>query len=118
MYQPVIEAVHNFNGVVLGTFAMGCAVGLLSFTHLLAWLLKHFHAATLAALTGFMLGSLNKVWPWKVPFQEAVDSNVWPSQYQAVTQIDPQLPGVLLLLCLGLLTVFLINLTNNAKSSG
>jgi len=118
MYQPVIEAVHNFNGLVLGTFAAGCVVGLLSFTHVLSWLLKHFHAATLAALTGFMLGSLNKVWPWKVQLQEAVDSNVWPSQYQAVTQSDPQLLGVLLLLCLGLLTVFLINLTNNAKSSG
>jgi len=118
MYQPVIEAVHNFNGLVLGTFAMGCAVGLLSFTHLLSWLLKHFHAATLAALTGFMLGSLNKVWPWKVQLGEAVESNVWPAQFQAITETDPQLIGVLLMLVLGLLTVFLINLTNNEKSSG
>jgi len=118
MYQPVIDAVHNFDGLVLGTFAAGCAAGLLSFTHLLSWLLKHFHAATLAALTGFMLGSLNKVWPWKVQFQETVDSNVWPSQYQTITQADPQLFGALLMLAFGLLTVFLINLTNNAKSAG
>jgi len=118
MYQPVIDAVHNFDGLVLGTFAVGCAAGLFSFTHLLAWLLKHFHAATLAALTGFMLGSLNKVWPWKVQLQEAVDSNVGPAQYQAMTQADPQFLGALLMLALGLLTVFLINLTNNAKSAG
>ncbi len=118
MYQPVIDAVHDFNGLVLGSFAVGCAAGLLSFTHLLSWLLKHFHAATLAALTGFMLGSLNKVWPWKVQLHEAGNSNVWPAQYQAMTQADPQLAGVLLMLVLGLLTVFLINLTNNAKSTG
>jgi len=117
MYQPVIDAVHNFNGLVLGAFAAGCIAGLLSFTHLLSWLLKYFHASTLAALTGFMLGSLNKVWPWKVQLQEAVESNVWPSQYQAITQVDPQIAGVLLMVALGLLTVFLINLTNNAKTA-
>ena len=81
MYQPVIDAVHNFNGLVLGTFALGCVTGLLTFTHLLSWLLRRFHAATLAALTGFMMGSLNKVWPWKVQLQGAADSNVLPSQY-------------------------------------
>lgn len=118
MYQPVIEAVHNFNGLVLSTFAVGCVVGLLSFTHLLSWLLKHFHALTLAALTGFMLGSLNKVWPWKIQIEESIDSNVWPSQYELLAQADPQLFTVLLMLCLGLLTVFLINLTNYAKTAG
>jgi len=122
MYQPVIDAVHNFNGLVLITFAAGCAVGLLSFTHLLSWLLRRFHAATLAALTGFMLGSLNKVWPWKtsvdsVALGGVLESNVWPSQYQLVTQADPQLAGVLLMAGLGLLTVFLINLSNNAKTA-
>lgn len=123
MYQPVIDAVHNFNGLVLITFAAGCAAGLLSFTHLLSWLLRRFHAATLAALTGFMLGSLNKVWPWKVPLENAVldgvlESNVWPAHYQAITQADPQLVGVLLMAALGLLTVFLISLSNNAKTAG
>lgn len=117
MYQPVIEAVHNFNGLILATFALGCGSGLLSFTHLLSWLLRRFHAATLAALTGFMLGSLNKVWPWKVQLEEAIESNVWPSQYHALTHSDPQLAGVALALCLGLLTIFVIDRASYGKPS-
>jgi len=117
MYQPVIDAVHNFNGLILGTFALGCATGLLSFTHLLSWLLRHFHAATLAALTGFMLGSLNKVWPWKASLEDTIDSNVWPSQYQLLTHSDPQIGGVLLALCLGLLTIFVIDRASYGKPS-
>lgn len=118
MYQHIIDAVHNFNGLVLGIFALGCISGLISFTHLLSWLLHRFHAATLAALTGFMLGSLNKVWPWKQSLGEngvTPEQNLWPSQYQAVTQIDPQVAGVILALCLGLLTVFLIDRASYAK---
>jgi len=113
----VIDAVHNFNGLILGTFAAGCVTGLLSFTHLLSWLLQRFHAATLAALTGFMLGSLNKVWPWKVQLEDAVDNNVWPSQYHTLTHTDPQLGAVLLALCLGLLTIFVIDRASYAKPS-
>lgn len=117
MYQPVIEAVHNFNGLILGTFALGCLFGLLSFTHFLSWLLRRFHAVTLAALTGFMLGSLNKVWPWKASLEGTVDSNVWPSQYQLLTHSDPQMSGVVLAVCLGLLTIFIIGRASYGKSS-
>lgn len=116
MYQPVIDAVHNFNSLVLIVFAAGCAVGLLSFTHLLSWLLRHYHAATLAALTGFMLGSLNKVWPWKAQIEGALTGNVWPWQYQSIMQADPKIVSVVLMAGLGLLTVYLINLGNNAKT--
>ncbi|MEZ5523791.1 MAG: DUF368 domain-containing protein [Pseudomonadales bacterium] len=118
MYQHIIDAVHSFNGVLLGTFALGCVCGLISFTHLLSWLLHRFHRATLAALTGFMLGSLNKVWPWKQALGEngvVLERNLWPTQYQGLTQTDPQVAAVLLALGLGLLTVFLINRANYAK---
>ena len=40
-------------------------MGLVSFSHLLSWLLKKYHDLTVALLAGFMIGSLNKVWPWK-----------------------------------------------------
>lgn len=117
MYQPVIDAVHTLDGVVLIVFAAGCVVGLLSFTRLLSWLLERFHALTIAALTGFMLGSLNKVWPWKMVTEETTDVNLWPTHYQALTQSDPQLLGTLLMLLLGVMTVLLIHLTNHAKSA-
>ena len=46
-------------------FAIGALVGLLSFSKLLKYLFKNYENITLALLTGFILGSLNKVWPWK-----------------------------------------------------
>ena len=50
---------------VLGVFGVGCLVGLATFSRLLSWTFKHYHNLTLAVLTGFMLGSLNKIWPWR-----------------------------------------------------
>ena len=46
-------------------FAMGCLVGLTGFSRVLTWLLKEYKYTTFAVLTGFMLGSLNKIWPWR-----------------------------------------------------
>jgi putative membrane protein len=51
--------------IPVGIFALGCLFGLLSFSRLLSWLFKKHKNSTLAALTGFMIGSLNKIWPWK-----------------------------------------------------
>lgn len=51
--------------VVLGTFALGCVIGLVTFAQFLGWLFKRYHDLTVALLTGLMLGSLRKVWPWK-----------------------------------------------------
>ncbi|NBC08382.1 MAG: DUF368 domain-containing protein [Bacteroidetes bacterium] len=51
--------------IVLGVFGLGCLVGLATFSRLLSWTFKHYHNLTLAVLTGFMLGSLNKIWPWR-----------------------------------------------------
>jgi putative membrane protein len=50
---------------VLGVFGLGCLIGLATFSRLLSWTFKHYHNLTLAVLTGFMLGSLNKIWPWR-----------------------------------------------------
>lgn len=51
--------------VVLGVFGLGCLIGLATFSRVLSWTFKHYHNLTLAVLTGFMLGSLNKIWPWR-----------------------------------------------------
>ncbi len=54
---------------VLVVFALGCLLGLATFSRVLSWTFKHFKTPTLALLTGFMIGSLNKIWPWRIPEQ-------------------------------------------------
>jgi len=46
---------------------LGSIVGLLAFSHVLSWLLKNYRNETIALLTGFVLGSLGILWPWKEP---------------------------------------------------
>lgn len=64
-YQDVLEAVVRGDLMTLSIVAAGCAVGLLSFARLLRWLFQRYHDLTVTLLTGIMLGSLRKVWPWK-----------------------------------------------------
>ena len=73
------------NLLTMVVFAAGCTIGLLSFSKVLRWLLAHYHARTMAVLCGFMIGSLRKIWPFKlVPPGEAIDlkhtqyANTWP----------------------------------------
>lgn len=64
-YDTVLEAVHTFNLSIILTLIAGMVTGLLLFTRILKWLLANYYHATLALLTGFIAGSLVKVWPWK-----------------------------------------------------
>jgi putative membrane protein len=64
-YFYIMEAVKTLDLVVLGVFAFGAALGITSFSRVLSYALKNFRNITLSVLSGFMLGSLNKVWPWK-----------------------------------------------------
>ena len=73
MYAPMLIAVKELQLVTLCIFASGCATGLLSFSHVLSWMFKYYKTMTLALLGGFMLGSLNKVWPWKQTIESVID---------------------------------------------
>jgi putative membrane protein len=64
-YQYVLDAVGRLDVVVLGVFTAGTATGILLFVRLLSWLLNKYHQMTMAGLTGLMIGSLRKIWPWK-----------------------------------------------------
>jgi len=65
-YQLVaIDAINNLDIGVLLPFFIGAAVGLIAFSHLLSWVFKKFRDQTISALTGFVLGSLSVLWPWK-----------------------------------------------------
>ncbi|GAB2774686.1 DUF368 domain-containing protein [Salinimicrobium soli] len=64
-YKTISEATHNFDFKTLGIVAIGAIFGILSFSKLLKWLFLNYSTLTLATLTGFIAGSLNKIWPWK-----------------------------------------------------
>jgi putative membrane protein len=64
-YHYILDAVSRLDLTVLVVFTAGTATGIMLFVRLLNWLLQHFHQITLAALTGLMIGSLRKIWPWK-----------------------------------------------------
>lgn len=101
LYAYVISAVSRLDVLTLATLAAGCVVGLVSFSRLLSHLLHGYRDQTLAVLTGFMMGSLFKLWPWKstVSYQLQSDGShiplvqdpVSPHIYTALTGQDPQL---------------------------
>ena len=64
-YHYILNAVGRFDLIVLTVFGAGTVAGITLFVRLLNWLLKHHHELTMAALTGLMIGSLRKIWPWK-----------------------------------------------------
>ena len=71
-YQYIIEAVSERNLLPLICVATGCVVGILTFVRILNWLLRRYHDQTVAILTGLVLGSLRKIWPWKETLREIV----------------------------------------------
>lgn len=106
-YEYVMEAVKSFDIEVIVIFASGCVIGIISFSKLIHWLLTRYRSVTLATLSGFMLGSLNKIWPWKEEVGERF-RNLSPIQFAEVTG-DPHelvpailffVVGILLLVCL------------------
>ena len=64
-YKTLSDALHDFDFQKILLFVGGAVVGLLSFSRVLRWLFNRYQDTTLAILTGFVLGSLNKIWPWK-----------------------------------------------------
>lgn len=89
-YDTVLEAVHTFNLTVIITLMAGMLSGLLLFTRALKWLLSRYYQGTLALLTGFIAGSLVKVWPWKTDALGALNTvainNVAPWHYPTGAQ--------------------------------
>jgi putative membrane protein len=84
LYQPVIAALNDWQWPVLTSLALGCVAGLMLFSKLLAWLMAHRREPVLALLTGFMAGSLLRLWPWT--HEGAL---LAPDAYGAATGQDP-----------------------------
>ena len=79
-YFFIMEAVKTLDLKVIAIFGIGACVGITSFSRLLSYALSHMRNITLAVLSGFMLGSLNKVWPWKETIG-GIEQNVAPNAF-------------------------------------
>lgn len=86
-YFYIMDAVKGLKFEVLLVFAAGALIGITSFSRVLSFALARFRNSTLALLTGFMLGSLNKVWPWKEKIAMAdgfeLEKNILPNAFLA-----------------------------------
>ena len=74
-YAYIMAAVSSLNLGIISVFAIGAIIGIISFSHILSWLLKNYHSLTVSMLTGFMVCSLNKVLPWKITLETYVDQH-------------------------------------------
>ncbi len=136
-YAVILGTVRNFvDGILttdwelvrtsalkLGLFLIGCIVGLKVFSKALTYLFKNYQNLTLSLLTGFMIGALNKVWPWKEVLSYREDSHgemvplleksILPSHFDG----DPKIFWVLIVAIIGFLTIFLLERFAKAKKN-
>lgn len=127
-YAVVIGTINQFREAILGmnwqllgqailklgTFAIGALLGLKLFSKVLHWMFDNYRNMTLSLLTGFMLGSLNKVWPWKKVLSTRIDSHgaevpfleksILPQHFEG----DNQLLIAIVLMVFGFLTIFIL----------
>jgi len=119
-YKTILDAVHERDIKVILTVGLGAILGLLSFARLLKWMFSHYKNLTLALLTGFILGSLNKIWPWKKVLETKTfgdktivvdDINVWPSAFEG----DNQLILAIILAIIGFSLIFILERVASKK---
>lgn len=112
-YKSITAAVSELNFQVIGLVALGAIIGILSFSRILKWLFEHYRLATLAILTGFIAGSLNKIWPWKNVLDSEIikdkviildETSVLPQNFNG----DPQLLFAIIACILGFLLILLL----------
>lgn len=111
-YKTVIDALDEKDFKVLITVALGCLFGLLSFARLLKWLFNNHKNITLAVLTGFIVGSLNKIWPWKKIIETrtigkkiiTIDESISPFAFEG----NPQLTYAIIAAIIGFSLIFIL----------
>ncbi len=92
-YALVLGAISSFSLSVLIPLALGCAFGLVAFSHILSWVFKRFADITLAVMTGFVIGSLVVIWPWKNAITHTVERVGKPPR-EVVTSYEWFLPNL------------------------
>ena len=135
-YQTAIDTINNLReGLTTGNMEMfkdallkfvllgvGAVIGLKVFSKALNWMFKHQKSLTLAILTGFMIGSLNKIWPWKEILKTRInsegeevtllDKSILPNTYNG----DNQLLIALVFIIIGFATILILERLGSDKN--
>lgn len=113
-YFYVMEAVKTLDLVVLGVFAFGAALGITSFSRVLSYALRNFRNITLSVLSGFMLGSLNKVWPWKEVEKLVSDGHEVMIEYNVAP--NTEVAEAVVLMLIGFILVYVLEKISAKKA--
>jgi putative membrane protein len=132
-YEAVMETINNArDGLFTGNFdmfkeaffkivvfALGALLGIKLFSKVLKWLFEHYKNITLALLIGFMIGALNKIWPWKLVLQTRKNSkgeevpfleeSVWPTAFDG----EPKIFLAILFSIIGFMLIFILEFVAN-----
>ena len=92
-YALVLGAISSFSLSILVPMALGCGFGLVAFSHVLSWVFKRYRDPTLALMTGFVVGSLVIIWPWKEAIVATVERVGKPAK-EVVTSYDWFMPSL------------------------
>ena len=84
-YALVLGAISSFSLGILVPLALGCAFGLVAFSHALSWVFRRAPDQTLALMTGFVLGSLVVIWPWKETIVATIERGAGEAPKEVVT---------------------------------
>jgi len=128
-YKVVLTAIHERNLLTIVTFMAGAIIGILSFSRLLKWMFAKHHNVTIAVLSGFLVGSLNKIWPWKEtlttftkhagePNEEIIpveQVSILPQRFESITGEPSQWMGALGLFCIGILIIAVMEWASRKK---
>lgn len=142
MYTYIVPAVKDAiktfapeKLTILAAFAVGAIIGLATFSRILSWTFKNYRNLTLATLTGFMIGSLNKIWPWRTPTEWLTDANgsyilndeglrkvikeenLSPFKFTEVTGDSHHLLLAIVLMIIGFVAVFVLDKVGSKKDS-
>ena len=113
LYAPVLAAVKGLQLDIMLIFALGAGLGLILFSRLLSWLLHHYQDLMFSLLTGFMLGALLKVWPWKETISYRLNSKGVEVPFEQLNRIpdwssSDQIVWAVVLICVGFASVLLL----------
>jgi putative membrane protein len=127
VYPIVIEAIGYGDFVVIGHFVAGAILGLLTFVKGVSYVFNRFESQTLAVLTGFLIGSLNSLWPWKVTVENMVNrkgelvpivqDRVLPGTYESSTGVSGDAMICVGMMLVGLMLVLVLELSTTKEST-
>jgi putative membrane protein len=95
--------------MILFPVLIGAVGGLVAFSHILSWVFKRYKDQTIAALTGFILGSLGVIWPWKNPIEELFGEKIKVTGYDYfLPELNAEFFIAIAILIIGIISIWLL----------